>query len=424
MSPPAIDVRNLGKRYLLGEDVSRDRLARTFLPWRRADAAQELWALRDVSFSVAPGEAIGIIGRNGAGKSTLLKLLSRITAPSEGRARLRGRISTLLEVGTGFHPELTGRDNIFLSGTILGMSYAEVKARFDEIVAFAEVEKFVDTPVKRYSSGMYVRLAFSVAAFLEPEILIVDEVLAVGDAGFQRKSLARLNDVAGQDGRTVLFVSHNLQAIRSFCRRALVLEGGRLIFDGPTEAAISRYLQSLPAQADLRHAALGDRLNRSDGRLRFIDATALAADGQRTWRFRPGDAVTLVFTIEAHAAVPSLVFLLKLSSAEDGRPISTIREVIRRDAIPAGQRGTVRVHFPVLPLRPCEVSLYGWLGNAEDTVSYDVIDSNVGVPFLFINSDDDDKYARQGVVSLDYRLTSEWRAAVNRPADTVAAPEP
>jgi lipopolysaccharide transport system ATP-binding protein len=371
---------------------------------------------------VKAGEAIGIIGRNGAGKSTLLKLLSRITAPSEGRARLRGRISTLLEVGTGFHPELTGRDNIFLSGTILGMSYAEVKAKFDEIVAFAEVEKFVDTPVKRYSSGMYVRLAFSVAAFLEPEILIVDEVLAVGDAGFQRKSLGRLNDVSGHGGRTVLFVSHNLQAIRSFCQRALVLEGGRIIFDGSTEAAIGRYIQSLPAQADLRRAALGDRLGRSDGRVRFVDVAALNADGERTWQFRPGEAVTLVFSVEARVSVPNLTFLMKLSSADDSRPITTIREVIRRDAILTGQRGTVELHFPALPLRPCEVSLYAWLGNAEDTVAYDVVDSNVGLPFLFVNSDDDDKYARQGVVSLDYRLTSQWRP-VHQPLSTAGIPE-
>jgi lipopolysaccharide transport system ATP-binding protein len=422
MSDFAIEAEGLGKRYFLGEDLTLARLAKGVLPWRRGKGPPELWALRNASFTVKAGEAIGIIGRNGAGKSTLLKLLSRITAPSEGRATLRGRMSTLLEVGTGFHPDLTGRDNIFLSGTILGMSYAEVKAKFAEIVAFAEVEKFVDTPVKRYSSGMYVRLAFSVAAFLEPEILIVDEVLAVGDANFQRKSLGRLNDVSGHDGRTVLFVSHNLHAIRSFCRRALVLEGGRIIFDGPTEAAIGRYLQSLPARADLRHAALGDRLGRSDGRARFIDVTALGVDGQRTWQFKPGDAVTLVFTIEADATVPSLTFLLKLSSADDNRPITTIREVIRPDAIPAGQRGTVTLHFPALPLRPCEVSLYAWLGNAEDTVSYDVIDSNVGLPFLFINSDDDDKYARQGVVSLDYRLTSQWRA-VHRPVDTAAVHE-
>ncbi len=195
MSNSSIDAVGLGKRYMLGENTSRSRLRQAFgalLPGRAWREEQELWALRDVSFSVTQGEAVGIIGRNGAGKSTLLKLLSRITQPTEGHARLRGRLGTLLEVGTGFHPELSGRDNVFMSGSILGMPRAEVARKFDEIVAFAEVEKFIDTPVKRYSSGMYVRLAFAVASFLEPEILIVDEVLAVGDAAFQRKSLGRL----------------------------------------------------------------------------------------------------------------------------------------------------------------------------------------------------------------------------------------
>ncbi len=189
------------------------------------------WALRDVSFEVAPGEVVGVIGRNGAGKSTLLKLLSRITEPSEGRITLRGRVGSLLEVGTGFHPELTGRENIFLNGAILGMKRAEIRKRFDEIVAFAEVEKFLDTPVKHYSSGMYMRLAFSVAAHLEPEILLVDEVLAVGDASFQRKCLNKMESVS-KHGRTVFFVSHNMPAITRLCPRAIMLDRGRVYQDG------------------------------------------------------------------------------------------------------------------------------------------------------------------------------------------------
>jgi lipopolysaccharide transport system ATP-binding protein len=201
---------------------------------------EDFWALRDVSFEVKRGEVVGIIGRNGAGKSTLLKILSRITEPTEGRVTLRGRVASLLEVGTGFHPELTGRENIFLNGAILGMSRAEIRQKFDEIVAFAEVEKFLDTPVKRYSSGMYVRLAFAVAAHLEPEILIVDEVLAVGDAEFQKKCLGKMQDVA-KGGRTVLFVSHNMAAIGSLCNRVVVLGGGRLSFDGEVEAGINSY---------------------------------------------------------------------------------------------------------------------------------------------------------------------------------------
>src|SRR5271170_262612 len=210
---------------------------------------EEFWALRDVNFEVKEGEVLGIVGRNGAGKSTLLKILSRITEPTEGRIRVRGRVASLLEVGTGFHPELTGRENIYLNGAILGMSRAEIKKKFDEIVAFAEVERFLDTPVKRYSSGMYVRLAFAVAAHLEPEILIVDEVLAVGDAEFQKKCLGKMDDVSRREGRTVLFVSHNLAAVAQLANRAVLLEKGRAVFDGPVSAAVSAYLSARPTNS-------------------------------------------------------------------------------------------------------------------------------------------------------------------------------
>jgi lipopolysaccharide transport system ATP-binding protein len=206
-----------------------------------APASQDFWALKDVSFEVRQGEVVGIIGRNGAGKSTLLKILSRITEPTEGRVKIRGRVASLLEVGTGFHPELTGRENIYLNGAILGMGRAEIKSKFDEIVAFAETEKFLDTPVKRYSSGMYVRLAFAVAAHLEPEILVVDEVLAVGDAAFQKKCLGKMGEVA-RGGRTVLFVSHNMDAVRRLCGRAVWLESGRVMEDGPVNQTVSQYL--------------------------------------------------------------------------------------------------------------------------------------------------------------------------------------
>ena len=211
-------------------------------PTSARSSSEDFWALRDVSFEVRRGEVLGIIGRNGAGKSTLLKILSRITEPTEGRARIRGRVASLLEVGTGFHAELTGRENIFLNGAILGMHRAEIKRKFDEIVAFSEVERFLDTPVKRYSSGMYVRLAFAVAAHLEPEILVVDEVLAVGDAEFQKKCLGKMESVARSEGRTILFVSHNLQAVRNLCNRCLVLNGGKKTFDGDTAPALEAYL--------------------------------------------------------------------------------------------------------------------------------------------------------------------------------------
>jgi lipopolysaccharide transport system ATP-binding protein len=259
MSDAAIRVENLSKKYIIGHqkrepymalrDVLGDgakSLGRQLLkPLGKRTAVQayeEFWALKNVSFEIKQGDRVGIIGRNGAGKSTLLKILSRITEPTVGRISIKGRIASLLEVGTGFHPELTGRENIYLNGAILGMSKAEIKRKFDEIVAFAEVEKFLDTPVKRYSSGMYVRLAFAVAAHLEPEILIVDEVLAVGDAAFQKKCLGKMEDVAEKEGRTVLFVSHNMAAITNVCRRTLWLKMGQLENDGSTPEIVSTYL--------------------------------------------------------------------------------------------------------------------------------------------------------------------------------------
>jgi lipopolysaccharide transport system ATP-binding protein len=279
-SEAIITVENLGKRYRLGagranerytalRDVIADSISAPFRRLRNGrrskiengslapstnfhlptsiyqlpstPASQDFWALKGVSFEVKQGEVVGIIGRNGAGKSTLLKILSRITEPTEGRIHIKGRVASLLEVGTGFHPELTGRENIYLNGAILGMHRHEIKAKFDEIVAFAEVEKFLDTPVKRYSSGMYVRLAFAVAAHLEPEILIVDEVLAVGDAEFQKKCLGKMRDVAQGEGRTVLFVSHNMAAVRSLCSVGVLLDNGHVTFIGATADAVVQY---------------------------------------------------------------------------------------------------------------------------------------------------------------------------------------
>lgn len=255
MADTVISVENLGKKYRLGvarHDTLRDRLMHAVrAPFRRHGTGtgsdpQEFWALQDVSFEVKRGEVLGIIGRNGAGKSTLLKILSRITEPTKGRISIRGRVASLLEVGTGFHPELSGRENIFLNGAVLGMTRAEIRRKFDEIVAFAEVERFLDTPVKHYSSGMYVRLAFAVAAHLEPEILIVDEVLAVGDAEFQARCIGKMERIATAEGRTILFVSHNMGAVAQFCSRAVTLEHGNIGFDGATTVAISQYLSGNP----------------------------------------------------------------------------------------------------------------------------------------------------------------------------------
>lgn len=248
MSEYAIRAEGLSKRYVLGERVGyatlRDAISRgagKIFMRRGKDPSREIWALSDVSFEVKHGEVLGIIGRNGAGKSTLLKILSRITEPTRGRARMAGRVGSLLEVGTGFHPELTGRENVFLNGAILGMTRREIREKFDEIIAFAEVERFVDTPVKRYSSGMRMRLAFSVAAHLEPELLFVDEVLAVGDAAFQRRCLRRMDDVASR-GRTVLFVSHNMAAVSSLCTRAILLRDGKLAEEGSPADIIEEYI--------------------------------------------------------------------------------------------------------------------------------------------------------------------------------------
>ena len=265
MSSPIISVEHLSKRYIIGHqrnrhdglrhqiedtlcspwrwirNLSRSRSSNSHLP---SPTKEEFWALKDASFEVKQGEVVGIIGRNGAGKSTLLKILSRITEPTSGRVRIKGRVASLLEVGTGFHPELTGRENIFLNGAILGMTKVEIKRKFDEIVAFSEIEKFLDTPVKRYSSGMYVRLAFAVAAHLEPEILIVDEVLAVGDASFRKKCLGKMKDVSKREGRTVLFVSHNMAAVANLCSEAILLVQGKTLEQGSTDSIIQSYLQA------------------------------------------------------------------------------------------------------------------------------------------------------------------------------------
>src|SRR5712691_1608663 len=306
-----IRAEGLGKKYMIGHEIERERytalrdvLARGARDaWRKAadlvhgralvagGATEEFWALRDVSFEVQRGEVLGIIGRNGAGKSTLLKILSRITEPTEGRVTIRGRVASLLEVGTGFHPELSGRENIYLNGAILGMTRAEIRRKFDEIVAFAEVEKFLDTPVKRYSSGMYVRLAFAVAAHLEPEILVVDEVLAVGDAEFQKKCLGKMSEVAG-GGRTVLFVSHNMSAIKSLTKRVLYVNRGRVSYDGSTEAALHLYTRPSPFKG-------GESKPLGRGRhTRIVNTELLDDSGLTTFQYKGGSRMRFALTVE------------------------------------------------------------------------------------------------------------------------------
>jgi homopolymeric O-antigen transport system ATP-binding protein len=295
---PIIRVQDLSKLYYLGSSAAAystlreavmdmARLPLRYL--RRAGESQSIWALKDVSFEVEAGDVVGIVGRNGAGKSTLLKILSRITEPTTGRVDLYGRVASLLEVGTGFHPELTGRENIFLNGSILGMSRKEITAKFDEIVAFAEIEKFIDTPVKRYSSGMYVRLAFAVAAHLEPEILIVDEVLAVGDAAFQKKCLGRMRDVASA-GRTVLFVSHNMAAVSTLCTKAMVLWEGMIKYPlGGVEDAVQTYLTEVHT---ITKTSLAERTDRQgNGKVRIQDFASFDRDGNEVEYIASGQEV-------------------------------------------------------------------------------------------------------------------------------------
>jgi lipopolysaccharide transport system ATP-binding protein len=312
MSNLAISVQGIGKRYRIATPGAKgdqrrgwwsslgSRLRRV-ASRRRPQDEEILWAVRDISFDVQPGEVIGFIGLNGAGKSTLLKILSQITEPSEGRALIYGRVGTLLEVGTGFHPELTGRENIYLSGAILGMRRHEIERKFDEIVAFAEVERFLDMPVKRYSSGMYVRLAFAVAAHLEPEVLLVDEVLAVGDNSFQKKCLGKMGEVA-QQGRTVLFVSHNMIAVQNLCDRVIWLQQGRLMHDGPSAETIGRYLSTSfvsrteQVWTDPRSAPGNERVRLDSVALRPMEQEPGAAIGTSTpldvevafWNHVPG----------------------------------------------------------------------------------------------------------------------------------------
>ena len=319
----AIRVAGLGKRYRLGgaqTDLLSERIG------RRAPKGRDFWALRGVDLNIAPGEVVGLVGRNGAGKSTLLKCLSRITPPTEGRIELTGRVGTLLEVGTGFHPELSGRENVYLSGTILGMRRAEVAARFDEIVAFSGIEQFLETPVKRYSSGMYVRLAFAVAAHLDTDILLVDEVLAVGDAEFQRKCFGKMDDVA-RHGRTVVFVSHQLSAVTRLCERAYWIDGGRVRAEGPTNEVVAQYLHHAGATQEGGVATIGPDVPRSTTGAVTLERVALLDDDDRpTDRIRLGQPFTVAMTFQVNETVEDGVIELGLSSA-DGTRVATVQNV-------------------------------------------------------------------------------------------------
>ena len=319
MTPSVISVTGLGKQYTLGntaggysrltEDIS-DAAARLLhkRPGERIEKSKrQIWALRGIDLEVASGDVVGIVGRNGAGKSTFLKIMSRITEPTEGRAVIHGRISSLLEVGTGFHPELTGRENVYLNGAILGMRKREIDEKFDEIVAFAEVERFIDTPVKRYSSGMAVRLAFAVAAHLEPEILIVDEVLAVGDSSFQKKCIGKMSEVAG-GGRTVIFVSHNMGAVAELCSRAVLLDEGRLLKDGSVSSVLESYARLIGERGHERTFQTDPSLPAA-----IVSAEISNGDGTPTTTFDLTDEIVITIRYEVREAIQGLQLTVTLS---------------------------------------------------------------------------------------------------------------
>lgn len=384
MPDVVISVENLSKQYRLGTIGSNTLRADTARWWARLRGrpdptlrigmeerarreGERIWALKDVSFQVKQGEVVGIIGRNGAGKSTLLKILSRITAPTTGAVKVKGRIGSLLEVGTGFHPELTGRENIFLNGAILGMKKAEIERKFDEIVDFSGVEQFIDTPVKRYSSGMYVRLAFAVAAHLEPEILLVDEVLAVGDAEFQRKCLGKMDEVA-HEGRTVLFVSHNLGAIASTCGSAALFEHGCLVQFGDTHKVIDiYYVISDAPRIDSVH--LSEAARTGSGRARFASVALISVDdpeiGNRSV-ISPGQDLDVVLTITASSKITganvALTFfdatgyrLIDVNTAQHGQFVTLL----------PGETADIRFRLLNVLLKPGRYSLELWLGKAQ-----------------------------------------------------------
>ena len=397
MTDIVIRAEGLSKLYHIGEReryaTLRDVLMRTFKSTfaaltrngeRSVTRSQDatIRALKDVSFEIKRGEVVGIIGRNGAGKSTLLKILSRITEPTEGEARIYGRVGSLLEVGTGFHSELTGRENIYLNGAILGMKKAEIDQKFDEIVAFAEVEKFLDTPVKHYSSGMYMRLAFSVAAHLEPEIVIVDEVLAVGDAAFQKKCLGKMGEVA-REGRTVLFVSHNMSAVLNLCQRTFLLERGELIADGTPETTMKRYLQNLQTVRSANLASHRDRRGR--GRVRFSKVCLEDEEGQSIEQAMSGQTIRVA--LHYASQLESDLLNCRISIAVEDPFGQTLfvcsTEMTSREPKCLPPTGTIRCSIERLPLSQGQYHLTlflevnheveDWLSSA---MSFDVVDGD------------------------------------------------
>jgi ABC-type polysaccharide/polyol phosphate transport system ATPase subunit len=382
----AITVEGLGKQYVLGRragyDTLRDTLANAGGRLRSAAkggtasrrAADRLWALRDVSFEIEQGEVVGIIGPNGAGKSTLLKVLSRITEPTTGRARIRGRVGSLLEVGTGFHPELTGRENIYLNGAILGMTRVDITHRFDDIVDFAEIDRFLDTPVKHYSDGMYLRLAFAVAAHLEPEILLIDEILAVGDARFQRKCLGKMADISEQGGRTVVVVSHNMGLVQRLCQWTLLMEGGRLATAGPTNEVVGRYLGG-----DVRAAIPGQSIDvsaaprRGTGEARFVSARYTSGSEAAGFQSYPDGPFEIVLELDSEGArsVPSFGVVFSDRYGTKLVNADILSTGVELELTPG--RNAIALRIDQLHLNPGVYDVTLWIGDTVG-VGYDLVE--------------------------------------------------
>lgn len=335
-----------------------------------------VWALRNINFEVKDGERFGIIGKNGAGKSTLLKILSRVASPTKGSVKLKGRVASLLEVGTGFHPELTGRDNIFLNGSILGMTQAEIKKKFDSIVDFSGVERYIDTPVKRYSSGMYVRLAFAVAAHLEPEILIVDEVLAVGDAEFQKKCLGKMHDVSEKEGRTVLFVSHNLQAIRNLCQKILILDNGEMFTLGPAEESLKIYNELVRDTKVNATTEIGNIKNRrGSGAIRFTGIEILDSSGKKRYKFEIGEQVRFRIKYNVYKKMKGLRLIVALLSGLSKECLTLAYHKLTEEELLPGNSGEAEVIFHELNIKPGEYPLsFELIDGSHNSYSKDVIE--------------------------------------------------
>ena len=335
-----------------------------------------VWALKDINFEVRQGEILGLIGKNGAGKSTLLKILSRTTAPTTGKIKIKGKIASLLEVGTGFHPDLSGRDNIYLNGAILGMKKSEIKSKFDAIVEFAGVQRYIDTPVKRYSSGMYVRLAFAVAAHLEPDILIIDEVLAVGDQEFQNKCLGKMKDVSEQ-GRTVIFVSHNMGAVSDLCSRAILLTQGTMRLDGPTDKVIKAYVQqNMKISINENYSIEDSTTRRGTGEIRYTDIETYNSFNLKTNEFQQFDKVKFKLTAKVIEPVSELMASIAFKSGKTRDIVThTGKIIINTSNLKKNDSLTFEIEFPNLNLRPGVYETYYWLGSSSAETAYDVIDN-------------------------------------------------